>query len=168
MKRFQFLILLNILILSTIVIGQTSITINSSSSSIIDADILVLEISIINNGTVLDSLNANQYDNIHKILNVLKKYNYQPKDISLVESNIGNEQNVFISSFEDNTTDEAPKYHAQQTYRLCINDFSIFEDLKKDLIVNGAKLIRIMNFGTTKYEEVKKLTYLKALNDAKK
>lgn len=168
MKILAFVILITVFMLSVPNYSQTSITVTSTAKVIADADELIMEININNRGRSLDSLNIKHYLMVNNVLNALKKYNYKNENIYLIESNIGhNPEEVFLGSGSEVPSDEAVVYSAVQTYRILLSDFSIFENLKKDLIEQGAKSIRIINFGSSKYDEIKKSTYRKALDDAK-
>ncbi|MHB8335850.1 MAG: SIMPL domain-containing protein [Ignavibacteriaceae bacterium] len=131
------------------------ISLTAYKDSAVTADEMVVQITV--NKTDTSSTQANEltHNSLVNVLNVLEKYGYKKDNIFLISSNF---QKQYLKQNE---------FYSIQTYRIILNKFDLFDQLKKDLLQAGATGVSIGAFWINDYENVKKILYHEALTDAK-
>jgi len=136
---------------------KNTITLNAIKDTSVKADEMVLEISVYKTDTASVQTNGISHKSLVEVLNVLKKYGYKDENIFLKESN-----------FQSNLYQKQSNYSSLQTYRIIFNNFELYDQLKKELIDAGATGVRIAAFWSTRYEEIKRDLYIRAIAETKK
>jgi uncharacterized protein YggE len=124
--------------------------------SSVKADEMIMEISVFKTDTLSEAADNSGHKSLIDVLDVLKKYGY-------------NDDNIFLkeSDFQSNIYQKPKDYSSLQTYRVIFNKFELFDQFKKELIDAGATGVRIVAFWSSKYKEIKKELYIKAIEEAK-
>ena len=168
MQTFKILIFLMLFIsINSYLFSQNKIKLGSEGSLSVDADQLILSISIEGSGSSKDSLNKSHHEKILGVLQVLKDYNYKEKDIYLISSEFDDKSLFNDFGIYDESSSKNSKYIARQSYRIIVKDFKIYDTLKKDLLNKGTTSIDITSFWVSNYEDLKKKVYKQALENAK-
>jgi len=151
-------IFLMLLVISVSALAQTKegITLSVIKDSSVKVDEMILEISVYKADTASIAANRISHTNLADVLGVLKKWGYNDESIYLKESN-----------FSSNYYQKPNNFSSLQTYRVIFTKFELYDQLKKELIDAGATGVRIASFWSTKYKEIKKELYIKAISEAK-
>lgn len=131
------------------------ISLNAYKDSAVTADEMVVQITVNKTDTSSTQANELNHNSLINVLNVLEKYGYKKDNIFLISSNF---QKQYPRQNE---------YNSIQTYKIILNKFDLFDQLKKDLLQAGATGVSIGAFWINDYENVKKILYDEALSEAK-
>ena len=132
-----------------------TIMINAVKDTVVTANEMVVEISVRKIDTSSSKVNEETHSILINVLDVLKKYGYKKENIYL------------ISSSTNNDNFRKKEFFSNQTYKIILNKFDVYDQLKKELLHAGATGVRISTFWLTDYKKVKQALYNKAIADAK-
>lgn len=133
-----------------------SIVLNATKDTAVTADEMIMQISVNKTDTSSSKVDALSHDNLVDVLNVLKKYGYKKEDIYLITSNLRLDYRR-----------PPNRYSSVQSYKIILDKFDLYDQLKKDLVHAGATEVSISGFWCTDYDKVKKILYSEALAEAK-
>ena len=134
--------------------GNNTMVFNVSGDTSLTADEMIVEISVSKIDTSSIETTTKAHSSLDEVLKVLDKYGYTKKNI------------FFISSNQQNYYGRPKEYISTQVYRIILTKFDLFDQLKEDLVKAGATGIRVVAFWSTKYDQVKKSLYSKAIGSA--
>jgi uncharacterized protein YggE len=137
--------------------SKNTINFNVAKDTAIKPDEMIVEISVNNDDSTTVAVNQISHSSLVEVLNVLRKYGYKDENIFLRESSL---QNNYPNPRQSN-------YYSTQSYRIILNKFELFDQLKKDLLDAGATDIKIITFWSSKYKQLKKELYTIAIAESK-
>ncbi len=135
--------------------NSNTIVLNIVKDSTVAADEMVVEISVKKSDTSSVKVNEISHSDLLNVLGVLEKYGYKKDNIYLIASNTNND---YMRNRE---------FISLQTYKIILNKFDVYDQLKKELLQAGATAVSISTFWLTDYEKVKQTLYDKAIAEAK-
>jgi len=135
--------------------STNTIILNIVKDSTVTADEMVVEISVRKSDTSSTKVNEISHSDLLNVLNILEKNGYKKNDIYL------------ISSGTNNDNFRKKEFFSTQTYKVILNKFDLYDQLKKDLLQAGATSVSISTFWYTDYEKVKQTLYDKTIAEAK-
>ncbi len=134
--------------------NPNTIILNAVKDSAVTADEMVVDITVNKTDTSSSKVNELSHNSLIDVLKVLDRYGYKKKDIFLISSNL---QKQYPKPNE---------YFSVQSYKIILNKFDLFDQLKKDLVQAGATGVTISTFWASDYEKIKKNLYDEAIAEA--
>ncbi len=133
-----------------------SIVLNVVKDTAVTADEMIIQISVNKTDTSSSKIDITSHNNLVDVVNVLKKYGYKNEDIYLITSNLRLEYGR-----------PPNRYSSVQSYKIILDKFALYDQLKRDLVHAGATEVSISGFWCTNYDVIKKILYNEALAEAK-